>query len=60
MPIASCIVTPDCIDGTRDLIELWASESAQSPEHMTINITVCDRQWGNKYRVIASLLLPSI
>ena len=60
MPIANCIVTPDSVEGRSDLIEHWASESAQSPEHMTINITISNRQLGNKYRVMASLFPPSM
>jgi len=60
MPIANCIVTSDCVEGTSDLIDLWASESAQSSEHMTINLTISNRQLGNKYSVMASLFLPSM
>lgn len=60
MPIANCIVTSDCEESTSNLIELWASESGQSSEHMTINLMVSNRQLGNKYAVMATLFLPSM
>jgi len=60
MPIANCIVTPNCQPGTKDLIELWSRESGISAEHMTANILVADRQYGNPYTLMATLLLPSM
>lgn len=60
MPIANCIVTSDCVAGTSELIELWARESGQSSEHMTVNISISNRQLGNNYRVMASLFIPSM
>lgn len=60
MPIANCIVTSNCQEGSSDLIELWASESSQSPEQMTVNITISNRQLGNQYSVMSNLYLPSI
>ena len=42
------------------MIELWASESKKSPEHMTINIITSSQQLGNKYPIMANLMLPSI
>ncbi len=63
MPIANCIITSDCKNSSGDsneLIKLWANESKQSSEAMTINITTSDEQHGKKYTVMANLLLPSI
>lgn len=60
MPIANCIITPGCIDGSGNLIELWAGESNLSSDHMTINIITSSNQTGNKYKVMANLALPSI
>ncbi len=60
MPIANCIVTTDCQHNSFDLVELWAKESGQSSEHMTINITTSTHQYGNKYTIMATLWLPSI
>jgi hypothetical protein len=63
MPIANCIVTPKCQNGSGgsgNLIELWSSESKISSEHMTINIITSNEQLGNKYTIMATLLLPSI
>lgn len=59
MPIANCFVASDCPHSSGDLIEFWAIESAQSPEHMTVNIIESNQQLGNKYFVMATLLLPS-
>lgn len=60
MPIANCIVTSDCHEGSSNLLERWANESDQSSEHMTINIVVSDRQLGNNYSVMATLFLPTM
>lgn len=60
MPIANCIVTSECQKSEDDLIELWASESGQSPDHMTVNILTSTDQLGNKYSVMATLFLPSL
>lgn len=60
MPIANCVITPECIEGSSNLIELWSSESNLSSEHMTINLITSTSQLGNKYRVMTNLLLPSI
>ena len=60
MPIANCIVTPECQNGAEDLVRLWAKESGQSEEHMTINIVVSSQQLGNRYAVMATLILPSL
>ena len=60
MQIANCIITSDCRESTSNLIELWARESGQSSEHMTINLIVSNRQLGNQYAVTATLFLPSI
>jgi len=60
MPIANCIVTKDCQPDSSNLIELWASESGQSSEHMTVNIISSTQQFGNRYAIMATLWLPSI
>lgn len=60
MPIANCIVTPDCQQSSGNLVELWASESGNSSDHMTVNIITSNQQLGNQYSVMANLLLPSI
>ncbi len=60
MPIANCIVTSECKAGSGDLIEMWAGESGQSCEHMTINIVTSKQQLGKKYNVMATLYLPSL
>lgn len=60
MPIANCIVTPECQASEYKLIDCWASESGQSPEHMTVNITTSTNQFGNKYAAMATLFLPSL
>ena len=60
MPIANCIITPDCVAGTIDLIEVWANESGQSPEYMAINIMNSNDQFGYNYKVMANLYLPSL
>ena len=60
MPIANCIVTSGCKDGPSDLIELWSKEAGISRQHMTINIMASRAQFGNRYDVMATLLLPSM
>lgn len=63
MPIANCFITSKCqinSDSSSNLIELWAKESKMSSEHMTINIITSTEQLGNKYAIVATLLLPSI
>lgn len=60
MPIANCIITSDCIEGSGNLIELWSDESSISSEHMTINAITSSKQLGNKYKVMVNLLLPSM
>jgi hypothetical protein len=60
MPIANCILAPGCELGGENLISLWADESAQSAQHMTVNIIRGSTQLGNRYQVMATLLLPSI
>jgi len=63
MPIANCIITSECqnnLDGSSNLIELWANESKTSSEHMTINVITSTEQLGNKYAIMVTLLIPSI
>lgn len=60
MPIANCFVTQDCPPGAGDIIKFWAHESGISSDHMTVNIIPGSQQFGNKYLVMANLLLPSI
>lgn len=63
MPIANCIITPNCqkrSDISINLIELWAKESKISSEHMTVNLVTSSEQQGNSYTIMVTLLLPSI
>lgn len=60
MPIANCIVAPECASGAGDLIELWASSSGLPAEQMTINIIPRSEQLGKRYTIMANLLLPSL
>lgn len=60
MPIANCVITPECLQDSESLIELWSSESGISAEHMTINLISSSKQIGKNYKIMASLALPSI
>lgn len=63
MPMANCIITSECQDrsaGSSNLIELWANVAKKPSEHMTVNIITSEEQLGNKYAIMATLLLPSI
>ena len=60
MPIVNCVITQECVPRSGNLIELWASESGMSPEHMTVNIITSSEQLGNKYKIMANLHLPSM
>lgn len=60
MPIANCIVSDGCPSGNGNVLELWASESGYSSEHMTINILSAKEQVGRQYLVMAQLMLPSL
>jgi len=60
MPIANCIVTPECKQNEQDLIDVWARESGQPPHNMTVNITYSSLQIGNRYGAMATLFLPSL
>jgi len=60
MPIANCFVSQNCSENSGDLIKIWADESGQSSEHMTINIISTKEQRGHQYSVMANLLLPSM
>lgn len=60
MPIANCIVSPAHQQCLGNIIEAWAEESGKPIEHMTVNITNSNQQFGNEYAVMANLLLPSM
>ena len=60
MPIANCIVARGCRRPEDDLAALWARETGESSEHMTVNLIVADAQYGRPYRVMATLYLPSV
>ncbi len=63
MPIANCIVSPQCFkrqEGSKKLIELWSKESGISSEHMTINIVTNAEQHGKRYEIMVNLFLPSL
>lgn len=60
MPIANCIISSECRESEYSFIDCWASESGQSPEHMTVNIIKSTQQFGKKYGAMATLYLPSL
>jgi len=60
LPIANCIVTQKCHPGEHSIIDLWANESGQSQDFMTVNIVTGSEQFGNRYGVMATLFLPSL
>lgn len=60
MPIANCIISSECQQSSNDLVKMWAAESGQSAEHMTVNIIISKEQIGKKYGVVATLFLPSV
>jgi hypothetical protein len=60
MPIANCVVSKNCTGGSANLIEVWAADAGISPEHMTVNMVSCEEQLGNRYKIMATLLLPSL
>ncbi len=60
MPIANCVITQDCTASSKNLIEIWANESGIPSEHMTINTVTSSEQLGNKYKIMATLMLPSL
>lgn len=63
MPIANCLVTKKSYHEAKSsetLIELWATESGKSSEHMTVNIIENSEQQGNAYDIMANLYLPSL
>ena len=60
MPIANCIVSPDCCSAVKESLSfLWARESGKSEEHMTINVIQSHQQFGHHYPVMVNLLLPA-
>lgn len=60
MPIANCLINPECNSGPDDLVQLWAEASGKSAKHMTVNIQQVSGQFGHHYAVTAQLFLPSI
>jgi hypothetical protein len=63
MPIANCHISIDFEtkpDNTSRLIELWADNSIQSSDEMTVNLISVNQQHGKQYQILAQLLLPSI
>lgn len=60
MPIADCVITSECKEGSGSLIELWAEESGKSDKYMTINIITSSVQLGKRYKIMANLSLPSM
>ncbi len=63
MPIANCLVAKKRYHAgksSESLVELWATKSGMSSEHMTINIIESKGQQGNAYDVMANLYLPSV
>lgn len=60
MPIANCIVNQANSNYTDDLVELWSDESGINSAHMTINILNSTEQFGQQYKIMATLQLLSI
>ena len=60
MPIANCIISSDCPPVSDKLVDIWASESGVSSEHMTVNLLANSGQLGKKYKIMATLFLPSL
>lgn len=60
MPIANCIVAPNCPPGSGNLIEWWGTSAGIAPDEMTINFIQAQHQLGKPYLVMASLQLPSL
>lgn len=60
MPIANCTIIKELSLPNSDLIKLWSRESGQSHEHMTVNLIKSEKQFGNAYKVMAALYLPSL
>ncbi len=63
MPIANCVVKRRNFQEamrSENLIELWATASGKSSEHMTVNIIESSNQQGNIYDIMATLYLPSL
>ncbi|VUD58532.1 hypothetical protein TDB9533_02446 [Thalassocella blandensis] len=60
MPIANCIVSPECKLGDKDLIQLWSEASGISASEMTVNLTESLYQHGKPYKIMSVLYLPSI
>ncbi len=60
MPMAFCWVNKSCQVKAGDLIDMWAAESGESSQHMTVNLLNVDEQLGNAFAVMANLMLPSL
>jgi len=65
MPIVNCTIAPDLeceIKNNHDLIKRWSIESGfpEGAKEMTINIVRSEAQYGNQYKIIANLFLPSL
>lgn len=60
MPIANCIISQNLVAEDLDLISLWADQSGQSPQHMTVNLITSESQLGQPYPVMTNLYLPSL
>lgn len=59
MPIAHCLICDSSIKIADNLIEVWSSESGIVADHMTVNVTSVSRQFGNPYKVMCTLYLPT-
>ena len=63
MPVAHCVITPDCaerLDGARDLAAMWGAEAGKPDDELTVNLVVGVLQSGRDYPIVASLYLPSL
>lgn len=60
MPIANCYVLSGSVLKDEDIVGAWSAESGVSGEHMTVNVIEIAKQVGNSYRIMVTLLLPTV
>lgn len=60
MPIANCILYGDYSDSQDDPTGLWSQATGVSEKHMTINFIMAKAQFGQHYKAMATLYLPSL
>ena len=60
MPIAHCILYGELSIGQNDPVDLWSQATGVSEKHMTINFIMAQAQFGQQYKAMATLYLPSL